>query len=68
MKRAELLRSLARLAVASNVDFRFHRHGGRHDVYRFGAATVVVPRHREIEEQTARAILRACEREEPGPS
>ncbi|WIE76408.1 type II toxin-antitoxin system HicA family toxin [Curtobacterium sp. MCSS17_007] len=64
MKRAELLRRLDRLAAGAGVDFRLHRHGGRHDVYRFGPATVVVPRHREIEEQTARAILRNCERKD----
>jgi mRNA interferase HicA len=68
VKRAELLRRLDRLAVSVGAESRFHRHGGRHDVYRFGATTVVVPRHREIEEQTARAILRTCDRKEPETS
>ncbi|MDM7887146.1 hypothetical protein QUG98_01655 [Curtobacterium sp. RHCJP20] len=66
MKRADLLRRLDRLAADTGVDFRLHRHGGRHDVYRFGGATVIVPRHREIEEQTARAILRNCDRKDSG--
>ena len=66
MKRADLLRRLDRLAADTGVDFRLHRHGGRLDVYRFGGAMVIVPRHREIEEQTARAILRNCDRKDSG--
>jgi len=34
------------------------RHGARHDVWAQGERELVVPRHGEINEYTARAILR----------
>lgn len=36
------------------------RHGGNHDVYSNGKKTVAVPRHNEIKEFTAQAILKQC--------
>lgn len=38
--------------------FVFERHGSRHDVYARGADREEVPRHTEINEKLARAILR----------
>ena len=38
--------------------FIFERHGGRHDVYRRGNETEEVPRHKEIDERLAKAILK----------
>jgi mRNA interferase HicA len=52
MKRRDLekkLRSLGWLLV---------RHGGRHDVWSNGERDLVVPRHNEINEYTAKAILK----------
>jgi len=34
------------------------RHGGKHDVWSRGERELVVPRHAEINEYTAKAILR----------
>ena len=34
------------------------RHGGRHDVWRKNEREIVVPRHNDINEYTAKAILR----------
>ena len=34
------------------------RHGGNHDVYSKGKETEVVPRHTEIDERLAKAIIR----------
>ncbi len=62
MKRKDLLARLGSPAARAGVPFTFLRHGGRHDLYRFGQVPVAVPRHREIDAQTARAIIRACER------
>ena len=36
------------------------RHGGKHDVWTDGQREVAVPRHREINEYTAKAILRSA--------
>jgi mRNA interferase HicA len=41
--------------------WHFHRSGGRHDVWTDGEREEPVPRHREINERLAQAILRrAC--------
>jgi mRNA interferase HicA len=52
MKRRELEQRLEQLG------WRLSRHGGRHDVWRRGERELAVPRHREINEYTARAILK----------
>lgn len=36
----------------------FKRHGGNHDVYVKGDQREVVPRHKEVNEELARAIIR----------
>ena len=40
------------------VGFSFARHGGNHDIYRRGTDIEKVPRHKEINEKLARAILK----------
>ena len=52
MKQRDLIKKLER------VGFIFERHGGSHDVYRRGKDTEEIPRHKEIDERLARAILR----------
>ncbi|MEO6259660.1 MAG: type II toxin-antitoxin system HicA family toxin [Thermoanaerobaculia bacterium] len=55
MKRRDLENALARCG------WRYLRSGGRHDVWTDGQGEEAIPRHREINEQLARAILRrAC--------
>lgn len=41
----------------------FLRRGGRHDVWTDGEREEAIPRHREINEQLARAILRRIQKE-----
>lgn len=60
MKRRDLLRQLRRMARDRGVDY-VEREGGRHSVVCVGEAMVTVPRHREINEMTARNILRTVE-------
>jgi mRNA interferase HicA len=38
--------------------FKFSRHGGGHDIYKRGTDEEQIPRHKEIDERLARAILR----------
>ena len=52
MKRIDLIRMFKRN------NWYFLRHGGEHDVYTDGIHTETVPRHREINEKLARAIIR----------
>jgi len=55
VKRRDLERRLA------DCGWRFLRSGGRHDVWTDGEREEAVPRHREISESLAKAILRrAC--------
>jgi predicted RNA binding protein YcfA (HicA-like mRNA interferase family) len=55
MKRRDLERRL------SDCGWRLARHGRRHDVWTKDEREIVVPRHNEINEYTARAILREAE-------
>jgi mRNA interferase HicA len=57
MKRRDLEKKMAELG------WRFLRRGGRHDVWTDGEREEPVPRHREINETLARAILRRIAKE-----
>ena len=52
MKQRELTQRL------ENGGFVFERHGAGHDIYVRGTQRETVPRHKEINAQLARAILR----------
>ena len=52
MKRRELVNRLEKAG------FVFERHGGNHDIYRRGDDIEKVPRHKEINEWLAKAILK----------
>lgn len=60
MRRRKLERELNRIG------WRLERHGGNHDIWTDGHETVTIPRHREIEEELAKAILRDAERGSAG--
>mgnify|MGYP002705452918 FL=1 len=52
MKQRDLIKKL----VAGG--FVFERHGSNHDVYARGTEKEEVPRHKEIDERLAKAIIR----------
>ena len=52
MKQRDLINRLI------SVGFSFERHGGNHDIYRRGNDIEKVPRHKELNEKLARAILK----------
>mgnify|MGYP004456591347 CR=1 FL=1 len=52
MKNKDLIKKL------ESAGFKFERHGGNHDIYVRGNDREQVPRHKEINERLARAILR----------
>ena len=52
MKNKELIKKLERAG------FTFKEHGGHHDNYVIGNDVEVIPRHKEINERLARAILK----------
>lgn len=52
MKRKELIKLLEKGG------FRFERNGGRHDIYVRSSEREEIPRHKEINERLAKAILK----------
>lgn len=54
MKRRDLEHALLGLG------WHLARHGARHDIWLRGDRSLAVPRHRDINEMTAQAILRAA--------
>ncbi len=52
MKQRELIKKF------KETGFVFERHGGSHDIYRRGGEEEQIPRHREINEKLARALIR----------
>ena len=52
MKRRKLIKELEKIG------FQFDRHGGNQDVYIRGKDIEMIPRHNEINEKLAKAILR----------
>jgi predicted RNA binding protein YcfA (HicA-like mRNA interferase family) len=61
VKQRELLRQLTKIAEDKEATLEFVRHGGSHDVYRLRGEVLVIPRHRELKEGTARSIIRQAE-------
>jgi len=58
MKRRDLLRALSEAAGAAGERFEPVRSGASHDIYRVAGLTVVIPRHKEINELTARRLIK----------
>lgn len=54
MKKRDLEKAMSQLG------WRLLRQGGSHEVWTNGTNTVSVPRHREVNELTARGILKDC--------
>ena len=52
MKRRELIKKL------EAAGFEFYEHGGSHDKYKRDKDVEIIPRHREINERTAKNILK----------
>lgn len=52
MKQTDLIKKL------EDAGFVFERHGGSHDIYVKGNIRETIPRHREVNERLAKAILK----------
>lgn len=52
MKRTDLIKKL------EDDGFLFDRHGGSHDLYVKGNIRETIPRHKEVNERLAKAILK----------
>jgi mRNA interferase HicA len=54
MKRKDLEKKLQKLG------WSLYRHGGKHDIWSNGIYEIAVPRHKEINEITAKTILKVA--------
>jgi mRNA interferase HicA len=61
MKKRDLVKHLRAVARATGTDLLFVREGANHEVWAIAGERLVIPRHREINELTARAIIRRAE-------
>ena len=52
LKQRDLIKKLKKIG------FRYERHGGNHDIYVRGKDIEMIPRHKEINEKLANAILK----------
>ncbi|WP_026120608.1 type II toxin-antitoxin system HicA family toxin [Nocardiopsis potens] len=60
MKRKDLMRRLREIATDKEVDLVLVRQGA-HEIWLLGRLRIPVPRHNEIAEGTAKAIIRRAE-------
>jgi len=63
VKRRDLIRSIADAARARGLSWELVREGADHEVWALDGRRVTIPRHREIKQLTARAILKTFEEE-----
>ena len=52
MKQRDLIKKF------TQAGFEFERHGSSHDVYKRGNEEEQIPRHREVNDKLARALIR----------
>ncbi|HEX8133522.1 MAG TPA: hypothetical protein VF880_08845 [Actinomycetes bacterium] len=63
MKRRKLIRRIAKEALRQGVHWKVHRQGASHTIYLLGSTRIPIPRHHEIGERLALAILAEAEAE-----
>jgi mRNA interferase HicA len=61
VKKRDVIKRLRAIANAANMDLQFVREGSNHEVWAIGSERLVIPRHREINEHTARGIIKRAE-------
>ena len=61
MKKRDLVKHLRAVARAAGTNLAFVREGANHEVWTIAGERLVIPRHREINEHTARAIIGRAE-------
>ena len=62
MKKHDLMRRLHAIARASGLDLQLLREGRSHEIWVLEGERLVIPRHRKINDITARSIIAEAER------
>lgn len=52
-----LIKQIRAIAKKDGLELTFLREGGNHEIWSIGGQRLVIPRHREINEYTARSII-----------
>jgi hypothetical protein len=60
MKRKALLHELASIAKSKDLKLELVRHGSGHDIYHLGNAVLIIGRHADIPEHTAKITLKTA--------
>ncbi len=55
------MKQLANIAKERGTDLALVRQGGNHELWQIGEQMLTIPRHNEINELTAKSILRTAE-------
>lgn len=58
MKQRDILKALRKMAKEAGVEFVLVRNGANHDIYRLSDLAITMPRHTEVNELTAKGILK----------
>lgn len=58
MKQRDLIKRLAGMAKDADGAWKFGAEGGNHEVWLLNGRKIIIPRHREINELTAKGIIR----------
>jgi len=61
VKQRDLIGRIARMAKTADVVWVLHSQGGRHEVWLLNGRKIEIPRHREINELTAKGIIRTAQ-------
>lgn len=63
MKRIDLIRVISQAATDAGLPWVMTREGGNHSIFTLRDTQVQIPRHRDIDELTANAIMKHLEKE-----
>ena len=63
MKRIDLLRMISQAAAGVGLPWVLTREGGNHSIFTLRDTAVQIPRHRDIDELTAKAIMKHLEKD-----
>lgn len=61
MHKRTLIQELRQIAANKDADLVLARQGANHEIYNLRDVSLPVPRHREIAEGTAKALIKAAE-------
>ena len=62
MKKRELMKRIRDTADSAGAELVFVRQGGNHEIWSLGGGRLVIPRHRNINERTAKGVLAEARR------